>query len=394
MGLFKKKKNKKEPKVEQVFESTEEKESSIEQQTKNDLEDFLGVEVEPDDGLTDSQRNKKQKLDSVKSKISKILQSSNIEIVDENFGDEYEKDSIETDEQSEQDYDELKSIFGESDKKKKQELTLTIDDFDYAYVGQYLEEYDLMRMKNIKRVKLIRKKNPKLKKALIAASLVLIMGLGGVLAYFLLRESPVYLQSVTLNQTERTYYESEIFDYTGLYFIAEYSDGTKQTIELNRSHFNDYLSTKYDRTGEENQDIIFNVPGVTANLYFTYNGHNVEYVVNVVRKEVKGISIIYSSDIFEFGSGDTIKNDMLQFIVDYGAFGKAFVPFSKEYMILIDGSVCEYTKDGYVLTRDITATSIITIRTEKAIKLPDGTTAVLTIDLDRDLNFMNLEKES
>ena len=407
MGLFKKdksekkdkkekksKKNKKQPKVEQVFESNEEeKVLNIEEQTKNELEEFLGVQVEEDDGLTETQRNKKKKLDTVKSKISKILQSSNIEIVDENFGDEYEKDSIETDEQSEQDYDELKSLFGEGDKKKKQELTLTIDDFDYAYVGQYLEEYDLMRMKNIKRVKLIRKKNPKLRKALIAISLVLVVALGGVLGYFLLRETPVYLKSVTLNQTERTYYENEIFDYTGLYFIAEYSDGRKEIIELNRSHLNDNLTTKIDKTGDEKQDIIFNIVG-TANLFFTYNGFNTEYVVNVIKKEISGMSVVYSDDIFELNNGDTITSDMLQFIVDYGAFGKAFVPFANTFMILVDGSVCTYTKDGYVINTDVTSTSIITIRTEKATSLSDGTTAILKADLDKSLNFMNMEKES
>ena len=55
---------------------------------------------------------------------------------------------------------------------------------------------------------------------------------GGVLAFFLTREQPVYLKSVTLNQTERSYYLNEVFDYTGLYFIAEYSDGRKENIEL------------------------------------------------------------------------------------------------------------------------------------------------------------------
>ena len=81
MGLFKKK-GKKQPKVEQVFESkTEEQPMDIPESTGDDIKDFLGIEEYPDDNLTDTQRKKKEKHDTVKSKISKILQSQNIEIV-------------------------------------------------------------------------------------------------------------------------------------------------------------------------------------------------------------------------------------------------------------------------------------------------------------------------
>ena len=138
MGLFKKK-GKKEPKVEQVFESKTEEPMDIPESTGDDIKDYLGIEDYPDDNLTETQRKKKEKLDSVKSKISKILQSQNIEIVDENFGDEYEKDTIETSEQSEQDYDELKSLFGE-DKEvlslsdlMRRALTIDLDDLKEIY---------------------------------------------------------------------------------------------------------------------------------------------------------------------------------------------------------------------------------------------------------------------
>lgn len=398
MGLFKKKK-KKEPKIEQVFESkSEETPMDIPESTGDDIKDFLGIEEYPeDDNLTETQRNKKQKLDSVKSKISKILQSQNIEIVDENFGDEYEKDTIETSEKSEQDYDELKSLFGEDKKSKKQELTLTIDDFDYTYIGQYLEEYDLMRMKNIKRVKIIRKKNPKLKKFLIAASVVLFLAGGGVLAFFLTREQPVYLKSVTLNQTERSYYLNEVFDYTGLYFIAEYSDGRKENIELTNTHLNEHMTTKIDKVGDEKQDIKFGTLG-TANLYFTYNGFNVEYVVNVVRKEEKGFSLLYSDAIFDLNNGDYITSDMIQLIVDYASYGKEFITLAginDAYIITVDGHDCTFDKDnGFKITADVTATSRFIIKTRNLIKQEDGSSAVMSIELDRALNFMNAQKES
>lgn len=391
MGLFKNKK-KKEPKVEQVFESKEEK-LDAEEQTKNDLEDFLGVEETPDDNLTESQRAKKEKLDSVKSKISKILQSSNIEIIDENFDDEYEKDAGGIDGKSEQDYDELKSLFGEGDKKKKQEVTLTIDDFDYAYIGQYLEEYDLSRMKNIKRVKLIRKKSPKLRKALISFSLVLVLALGGVLGYFLLRETPVYLKSVTLNQSERTYYLNDIFDYTGLYFIAEYSDGRKENIDLTYQYFNDNKTTKVEKSGEDKTDLKFTLLG-TANLFFTYNGFDTEYIVNVVKKESCGFSVLYTKDVFNKNQGDFITADMLQIIVDYKSYGKEFVGLSDDYVLLVDGVVCTLTTDGYKVNANITPTSIIEIRTRSTVKVDDGDPAILIAELDRDLTFVVAEREN
>ena len=397
MGLFKKKK-KKEPKIEQVFESKAEEPIDIPESTGDDIKDFLGIEEYPDDdNLTETQRSKKQKLDSVKSKISKILQSQNIEIVDENFGDEYEKDTIETSEKSEQDYDALKSLYGEDKKNKKQELTLTLDDFDYTYIGQYLEEYDLTRMKNIKRVKLIRKKNPKLKKFLITASIVLVLAGGGVLTFFLTREKPVYLKSVTLNQTERSYYLNEVFDYTGLYFIAEYSDGRKENIELTNTHLNEHMTTKIDKTGEDKQDIMFKSLG-TANLYFTYNGFNVEYIVNVVKKEEKGFSLLYTDAIFDLNKDDYITADMIQLVVDYASYGKEFITLSQindAYEISVDGHICTFDKDnGFLINADVKSDSRFIIRGKNLIKDDDDNSVIMYIELDRNLNYMTAQKES
>ena len=387
----KKKKGKKEAKVEQVYESQNETPEGENQRA--DYEEFLGIESSPDDNLTEKQRSKKEKLESVKSKISKILQSSNIEIIDENFDDEYDNDTLNSDEKSEQDYDSLKALFGDKDKNKKQELTLTIDDFDYAYVGQYLEEYDLMHMKNIKRVKLIRKKNPKLKKFLIAAAVVMVLGLGGFLTYFFTRETPVYLKSVSLNQTERSYYLNEVFDYTGLYFIAEYSDGSKQTIDLKNVHLNENRTTKIEKAGEDKTDIKFTLTG-TANLFFTYSGFDVEYVVTVVKKEQNGFDVFYTDDIFKLNRGEYITNDVLQIIVDYYAYGKELVEFNDAYVILIDGVNCTYTKNGYLINSDVTTESTIVIKTRDYIKLKDGTSSILKIELEKGVHYLQSQKES
>ena len=260
-------KKKKEPKVEKVFESKKETEATEEvkqsDEIKSDVDDILGKET-PEDHLTERQKNKLEKLNNVKHKISKILQSQNIEIVDENFDDDYDYSSADNvDGQSQQDYDSLKAMFGGKDKNKKQEVTLTIDDFDYMYVGQYLEEYDLMHMKNIKKVRIQKKRSPKLRKFLIISAMVVVAAIGGVLGFFLTRKVPVYLKAVTLNQSERQYNVDDAFDDTGLYFIAEYSDGTIKRVKLDLSYFNSDLSTgRFDRKTDENTDEIIFVNNV------------------------------------------------------------------------------------------------------------------------------------
>ena len=163
------KKKKKEPKVEKVFDSSSgEEQSSVAEntpgsdvdeaknKTSEDLNDFFGIqeEEEEESNLTPAQKEQIEKLNAVKSKISKILQSQNIEIIDENIGDEYESVNA-TKEFNQQDYDALNTGFAAKNKTK--ELTLTIDEFDYTYVGQYLEEFDLMHIKSIKKIRLQKK---------------------------------------------------------------------------------------------------------------------------------------------------------------------------------------------------------------------------------------------
>lgn len=363
-------KKKKEPKVEKVFDSKNSKsteaeakqDASVDENTASNVDDFLGKET-PEDHLTEKQKAKLEKLNNVKSKISKILQSSNIEIVDENFDDDYDYGSAENiDGQSQQDYDSLKALYGGKEKNKKAEVTLTIDDFDYTYIGQYLEEYDLMHLKNIKKVRIQKKRSPKLKKFLIIATMVVVVAVGAFLGFYFTREVPVYLKGVTINQNERSYYVNQKFDYTGLYLLAEYSDGTVKRVKLESKYFNNDLTTgKIERTGEENDEIMFANNG-TANLVFTYQGFNVEYTVNVIRKVETGIHAIYTSGIFELGVNGYITNELLNIFIEYGEYGEELVDFSQSISITVDGVRCVYTNDGYKVIDGTNADSVIVIR--------------------------------
>ena len=386
-------KKKKEPKVEKVFKDKKDKktegqaeevvskdgkavseETISEEEAKasgNAIDDFLGVEASEEETpeeekLTETQKNKLEKLNTLKSKISKILQSSNVEIVDENFDDEYESSDA-PGAISQEDYDSLKSMYGGKDKNGKPELTLTIDDFDYTYVGQYLEEYDLMHMKNIKRVKIQRKHSPKLKKFLIAATLIVVIALGSVLAFMFTRKPPVILTSVVLNQTTRTYYTDQDFDPTGLYFIAEYSDGKIERIKLDdKSHFNSLLSSgtgKYNRVGEEEKKIKF-ISNGTLTLVFTYQGFNVNYEVTIKKKNETGLKVIYSPGIFEIPENGYISEKLLRSFINYEDIGYTYNPYTPETNILVyvDGQKCSQTANGYSVPSGTNPSSLIVVR--------------------------------
>ena len=361
-------KKKKEPKVEKVFESKKETEATEEvkqsDEIKSDVDDILGKET-PEDHLTERQKNKLEKLNNVKHKISKILQSQNIEIVDENFDDDYDYSSADNvDGQSQQDYDSLKAMFGGKDKNKKQEVTLTIDDFDYMYVGQYLEEYDLMHMKNIKKVRIQKKRSPKLRKFLIISAMVVVAAIGGVLGFFLTRKVPVYLKAVTLNQSERQYNVDDAFDDTGLYFIAEYSDGTIKRVKLDLSYFNSDLSTgRFDRKTDENTDEIIFVNNGTANLVFSYEGFNVDYKVVIERSVEKGLSAVFAKGIYEIPEGGYITNKVLQIFMEYDQ-GLRKVEFSNSVQVYVGEERCSYNEanKGFRVARGTTELSIIKIK--------------------------------
>lgn len=367
------KKKKKEPKVEKVFDSSSSEEQSsvaenapgtdvdeAKNKTSEDLNDFFGVqeEEEEESNLTPAQKEQIERLNAVKSKISKILQSQNIEIIDENIGDEYETSSA-TKEFNQQEYDALNTGF--LSKNKTKELTLTVDEFDYTYVGQYLEEFDLMHIKSIKRIRLQRKYPKKLKKFLIAASVILVIGLGAFLGFFLTREQPVYLKSISLSQTEHDYFVNEIFEYTGLYLNLEYSDGSVKKIKLKEEHLKD-VTGKIERIGENGKDIQF-VSGTTASLVFTYQGFDTTYTINIVKKREIGLSAIYAEGLFKLKTDEYINDKNLLLMVVYDSYGEEHVQLSLTGLKLkVDGVECTYVKNqGYKLTSDLSQSSVITV---------------------------------
>ncbi|MBQ8452114.1 MAG: hypothetical protein IJ538_05045 [Clostridia bacterium] len=360
MGLFGKKK--KQPKIEKVFEDsskTDESVSSAEKEADAAIIPELKEEENPEEKLSDAQRNKIEKLDNVKDKISKILQSSNIEIVDENFGDEYESGGAGGDDQQQQDYDALKALFGGKDKGKTQELTLTIDDFDYTYTGQYVDEFDLMHVKSIKKIRLQRKHSKHFKRFIIAAVLVVLIGVGAFLGYYFTRQTPVVLASVQLNQTEHDYYQNDKFDYTGLYFILKYSDGKTTNVKLNDSFRTNIIGQYTSSDG-----IIFTGnAGSTVTLTFTYESSSVQYVVNIKQKQISGISAIYTNGLFNLNVGDVITEDYLKVLVKYANYGEEKLDMSSQITLNVDGTTISYnsTSKGFVLTNAVTSSSTIVI---------------------------------
>ncbi len=310
--------------------------------------------------VTEAQQRQYEKLGNVKEKISKILKASNIEIIDENIGDEYESDGeSDSKKQQQQDYDSLKALFGDADKNKKNELTLTIDDFDYTYVGQYVDELDLMHVKGIKHIKLQRKHSKHFKKFVIAAAVILVAGLGGLLGFLLLRQKPVTLQSVALNQTSNIYYVNQNFEYTGLYFVAKYSDGTTRRIPLS----NEYLYDVVGSVDRSNNSIKF-LGGAQADLTFTYNGFNVVYNVEIKHKTLEGIQAFYTDGLFNLKAGEYLTNDYLIVLCDYGEYGVEELALSSLVKITVDGHELVYSSNnnGYIIENELSSlTSVIKI---------------------------------
>ena len=351
---------KKEPKVEKLVDNASEGENQEledvaegqQPDKKAEMSDedklILGVDTKDEDELSEAQKKQIEQLGSVKDKISKILKSSNIEIVDENFGDEYESGSGATsDAKKQQDYDSLKSLYGGADDKKSKELTLTIDDFDYTYTGQYLDEFDMVHLKNIKRIRLQNKYAKKIKKIALIASLVLIVVSGGLAAFFLTRETPVYLKNITLNEDSGSYYVNDYFDYAGLYIFAEYSNGHVEKIKLNPSH----LQQKFGNVVETEEGIYFD--GVKpAELVFGYRGKTVTYAVTVENKREIDLAAIYSEGLFNLSQGDLINEKNLKLLVKYSNFKPVFVEGydSDDFDIYIGNEKCEYDHErkGFV----------------------------------------------
>ncbi len=339
-----KKKGKKEPKIEKVFDNSSDAEMNEAQNAENSQnmsdEDklILGVDSKNENELTEAQKEKLEDLSSVKDKLSKLLKSSNIEIIDENFGDEYESGSSGGgDGKQQQDYDSLKDLFGTGDAGKKKELTLTIDDYDYTYTGQYLDEFDVSHLK-IKRIRLQNKYAKKIKKIALIASIALVVVGGAVAAFLLTREKPVYLKSISLNQEQGTYFINDYFDYSGLYILAEYSDGRVERIKLKSTHLQD----KVGNIAQEGDDLQF-TGTQPASLTFGYGGKTVAYSVVVTNKQPSGLKANYTGGLFNLEAGDEIDKKVLKLFVKYSNFKPTILNYNGDNTtIYINGSLCTY----------------------------------------------------
>lgn len=355
----KKKKNKKEKKVEKVFADSANENESVNDQSaegsENELteeEIMMGMTEKEDDddlGLSDHQKAKLDKLSSVRDKISKILKASNIEIIDENFGDEYETgDGVVDGVQQQQDYDSLKAMFGAKDKAKGKELTLTLDEYDYTHTGQYIEEFDLMHLKGIKKVRIHKKQSKWVKRIIIAASIIVVVAVGVVLGLQLTKKEPIVLTSISLNQSAGVYFVNDSFDYSGLYIYAKYSDGSVQKIKLNNNNF---AGTVGGNNNTENGNIKF-LGGSPVNITFSFGGLSTTYVAEVKTKVQDGLQAFYDDSLFLLNSGDVVTNDYLRVFALYRDNNPADeLEINNKITLVVNGVNCTYSsvKKGIVL---------------------------------------------
>ena len=383
--MFGKKKNKKDK---NLNSSQEVQDSGLVEQNE-DVLDLLGEKKEEkpnEPELTESQKQKQEQLDSVKSKISRILKSGNIEIVDENAGDEYDTEETSDSEKKKQaDYDSLKAVFGGKDKNKKQELTLTIDDFDYTYVGKYLEEYDLIHKKNIKKIKLPSKALKIVRR--VAIVLVLIGALvGGVIFAINFTKEPVYyLDNVALSQESQTYYVEEDFDFTGLYLYLTYTNGKNsytKTTPLNISHF----LQSYSRGGiNAGRSTITFKGGSEAVLGFGYGGKICTLQIKIKKKEESSLTVKYTNGLFDLETGSMITSRNLFALINFTEetdYNSEMINL-KDLSIYVNSTKLTYShtsdNEGFVVNQNLTHSSVITVSYETFtvnLTYVDGSTTI------------------
>lgn len=362
-----KKKDKKSKKDKSLNLEPESQETS--QESNQIIDDGLGglltpqepKEEEPE--LSESQKQKKEQLDSVRSKISRILKSGNIEIVDENTGDEYDvEETSDSEKKKQQDYDSLKSIFGGKDKNKKQELTLTIDDFDYTYIGKYVEDLDLIHKKNIKKIKLPSKALKIVRRVAIVLVLIGVLIGGAIFAINFTKEPIYFLDKVTLSQDSQTYFVDENFDFTGLYLYLTYSNGKNSyttSTPLTISYFSQANSRGNFNAGRNS--ITF-TGGTEVTLSFAYGGKLCSMAIEIERKDNIGITAKYTNGLFELRSGDLINSKNLIMLVDYENYNSEVLDLDT-FTLKVDGVTQTYDKgtSSILLNRNISHSSVIEI---------------------------------
>ena len=380
-GFLKKKKKSKEAESQAPEENSEEKkdDSAPQPEAKPAGEEKKEDENQIDESkLSEKEKEKLDKLKNIKSKISRILQSSDIEIVDENEGDDYESEAEGSSDiaKQQQDYDILKAKFGKGNKDKKEEVTLTIDDFDFTYVGKYVDEYDLIHMKNIKRIKLPNKHKKLIKRLILATSIIIALSVAGIVGYNMTKAKPEVLVSVSLSQKTQKYFENESFDFTGLYLTEVYSTGRINVIDLSESNYRVHkggYASAYKKTGGVLDRLIFTGKS-NVTIYFQHGGFGMDdnyqdliMNITVLKKEEKSITVKYSNGIFDLQGGDVINSEYLIPLIDYENYNSNKISLdSSNLKVIVDGRTLLYNKNlkGFELPEgvNITKDSIINIR--------------------------------
>ena len=253
-------------------------------------------------------------------------------------------------------------MFGGKEKAKKQELTLTIDDFDYTYVGKYVEDLDLIHKKNIKKIKLPSKAMKIVRKVAIIVILVSALIVGGVFALKFTREPAYFLDKVVLSQEKQSYFVDENFDFTGLYLNLTYSNGKKSymnSIPLTISHFSQANSRGNFNVGKST--ITF-TGGTEVILSFAYGGKICSMSIEIERKEIKGITAKFTNGLFNLQSGDKLTNKNLFVLVDYDNYNSEILTFDS-LTFKVDGVTQNYNKNSGTidLNKNITHDSTIEI---------------------------------
>ena len=385
-GFFKKKKKKDDVAENPAEENSQEEVVEEDLPSKQETPEKEEVDLS---SLSPKEREKLEKINSLKSKLSHILQSKDIEIIDENEGDEWEYEAGPTGDikKQQQDYDSLKSRFSRSSKDKKTELTLEIDDFDYTYVGKYVDEYDVIHMRTIKKIKLPNKYAKVIKKVTIAVACVAILIVGIVVAYNLTKVDPEHLTGAYLSQTSQSYYINETFDFTGLYIYAQYSTGRIEKVPLTIEHFDKYLGGAVERYG----DTLKFANGTGTTLTFHYAGlvngitfeTDLELFIEIVTKNEDGLGVIYSDGIFNLEKDEYITSKHLVSLIEYDNYSSMVIDI-QGLTINVDGTDLAYEKavKGFRVTKNMTSSSkiVISYKVKKQI---------VSIELDRTKNVMS-----
>ena len=181
-------------------------------------------------------------------------------------------------------------------------------------------------------------------KAKFKDSTILITGCGGFLGYYFTKQKPVVLTGVSLSQETATskYYTGEDFSFDGLFINVSYSDGSIKKVKLEPKYLNVIEGGSVEVLNDNIQFL-----GGSVLMTFNYEGHNLSYSVEVKNKELQGIDVRYSDNIFNLEQGDYIIGhqngvDDLIVLFNYGEYGFSKSGSYNFVSIKVNGMNCLY----------------------------------------------------